>query len=648
MYSPHSSRRRVFPHGQRQQASFKPRDDVMLSQLFQTLEQLLSDSAWARQDGIRTLSDPKGWIPLVKVIQLQEISEILQMNTTNAIQTVQHTLKTNNSSLIQVHRNGSCIRRFPLKHRLRSYVEFLFGDENYARDLELQFIAEEAGFVPIVKLFETRPKFLSMVQSGSIDLAAQMQAVQVALSDSVLLEIAHESTMKLAVRRRSLAGRVVRQVEFYLSREHMQHDSYLNELMADNGDGWIRLQDVLAFPRMKQICLPQEASVARVLQTGSEKIEVREDFCIRPTWYVKEHGLQGLDEIVEDGAVDETPPQSPMLPWYPSKATSDFRVMTWNILADFLCRRQLYPYCDAKFLQWHHRKALVIAEIARTRPSIICLQELQGIGTGGSERADHARQVLSDLDAMGYGSTYLRKALSGQLPNLGNAVLWNRSMFQLVRLHEIKFNEVIGQRCYTDASRWYFGSPQVAIIAFLSHTGTGKIVAVASTHISCAWETPVKQVAQVQELLLQIGELVPPQVPVILAGDFNSLAGSAAYRLITEGEVSLSDPQVQIDVQEQAIGIHLPYPKLHAPRRFASAYRFIQGREPMFTNFTAEPKSFSGTLDYVFFSTDGGLEAKAVMEVPGFDACRKEVALPSSVYPSDHLPLAACFSFTNR
>lgn len=79
MYSPHSSRRRVFPHGQRPQASYKPRDDVMLSQLFQRLEQLLSDSAWAQQDGIRILSDPKGWVPLVKVVQLPVIAEILQM-----------------------------------------------------------------------------------------------------------------------------------------------------------------------------------------------------------------------------------------------------------------------------------------------------------------------------------------------------------------------------------------------------------------------------------------------------------------------------------------------------------------------------------------------------------------------------------------
>lgn len=39
-----------------------------------------------------------------------------------------------------------------------------------------------------------------------------------ALSDSVLLELCNVDTPDLSVRRRSLQGRVVRQVEFYLSQ----------------------------------------------------------------------------------------------------------------------------------------------------------------------------------------------------------------------------------------------------------------------------------------------------------------------------------------------------------------------------------------------------------------------------------------------
>ena len=87
--------------------------------------------------------------------------------------------------------------------------------------------------------------------------AKAVKKVETALSDSVLLELKEPGTPGLCVRRRTLAARVVRQVEFYLSKEHLQHDGYLNELMAENESGWIRLADLLAFPRMKTLCLPQ-------------------------------------------------------------------------------------------------------------------------------------------------------------------------------------------------------------------------------------------------------------------------------------------------------------------------------------------------------------------------------------------------------
>lgn len=70
---------------------------------------------------------------------------------------------------------------------------------------------------------------------------------------------------------------------------------------------------------------------------------------------------------------------------------------------------------------------------------------------------------------------------------------------------------------------------KVAQILFLEHLFLKRQVAVANTHISCAWETPVKQLVQVQELMHQIDELIPNDVPLVLGGDMNSLVGSAAY-----------------------------------------------------------------------------------------------------------------------
>ena len=182
------------------------------------------------------------------------------------------------------------------------------------------------------------------------------------------------------------------------------------------------------------------------------------------------------------------------------------------------------------------------------------------------------------------------------------------------------------------------------MVVFLRHVALKKSIVVVTTHISCAWETPVKQLAQVQELLLQLAQIVPPTLPMILAGDFNSLPGSGAYRLITERALSMNDAHAFVSSEDQNIGVKLPYQILAHEFKLESAYRKIYGKEPMFTNFTAQPRSFSGTLDYVFFSVDR-LEVKSVLALPSFDYIRKETALPSSVYPSDHLPLTACFSF---
>ena len=94
--------------------------------------------------------------------------------------------------------------------------------------------------------------------------------------------------------------------------------------------------------------------------------------------------------------------------------------------------------------------------------------------------------------------------------------------------------------------------------------------------------------------------------------------------------------------EERGIGVRLPFDELQHGRNFDSAYRAVQGSDPLVTNFAGPPRPFSGCLDYIFFD---GLRCQAVLDLPSIDAVRSEVALPNSVHPSDHLPLVAMFSF---
>ena len=69
--------------------------------------------------------------------------------------------------------------------------------------------------------------------------------------------------------------------------------------------------------------------------------------------------------------------------------------------------------------------------------------------------------------------------------------------------------------------------------------------------------------------------------------------------------------------------------------------------EPEFTNFT---KDFKGCLDYIFYaqSTDPGaakIKPQYLLEIIARNRARSEIALPNSKWPSDHVAIAAIFSW---
>ena len=80
------------------------------------------------------------------------------------------------------------------------------------------------------------------------------------------------------------------------------------------------------------------------------------------------------------------------------------------------------------------------------------------------------------------------------------------------------------------------------------------------------------------------------------------------------------------------------------PIAMKSAYREHLGKEPDFTNYAKvlEKPTFVDTLDYLFYAGDS-LQVVDVLPLPH----RDEVVgpLPNDDEPSDHLLLAATFSF---
>ncbi|PFH32258.1 hypothetical protein BESB_015760 [Besnoitia besnoiti] len=151
-----------------------------------------------------------------------------------------------------------------------------------------------------------------------------------------------------------------------------------------------------------------------------------------------------------------------------------------------------------------------------------------------------------------------------------------------------------------------------------------------------------------------------PGVPLIIGGDFNSMpsqtvtrgdrnaqdgggaerkearrCSSGVYQLMTTGLVLPSHLEHPVSFHSTLATGAVPALVL---RPLRSAYKEVLGAEPRFTNYT---RDFQGCLDYLFFEN---AVAKAVLSVPEESELKREVALPNSRFPSDHVALMADFA----
>lgn len=161
---------------------------------------------------------------------------------------------------------------------------------------------------------------------------------------------------------------------------------------------------------------------------------------------------------------------------------------------------------------------------------------------------------------------------------------------------------------------------------------------------------------------------------MIVAGDFNSVPGSAAHSLLISGAVDPAHPELHND----PLGILRPPSRLQHQLPLASAYAALssgggggpvlqqqrrrmdaQHHEPRLTNVgrdfqvCAAAKSAcvcslsQGTLDYVLYTTDS-LQPVAVLELPDEGELRKSTGLPNEAWSSDHVALMAEFAVLGK
>jgi CCR4-NOT transcription complex subunit 6 len=220
----------------------------------------------------------------------------------------------------------------------------------------------------------------------------------------------------------------------------------------------------------------------------------------------------------------------------------EIKIATWNVLAQAYCRSELFPASLRPALRQKQRQKAAANIIHHLKPHIICLQEV-----------DFFEEFWVPLMA--------RHGLVGISKSRGHhkkdclAFFYHTDKFELQEVIEVEFNELANSKTLSvdlggrndavvDPSR--FMQHNVGLIVQLRCLKTGRSFRVATAHLFWDPEHNDVKYYQMRMLLkrLELANKVDP-LPFVLAGDFNSLPGSAVHLLVTEGWVDASHMDFQ-------------------------------------------------------------------------------------------------------
>nr|XP_057946834.1 protein angel homolog 1-like [Doryrhamphus excisus] len=221
----------------------------------------------------------------------------------------------------------------------------------------------------------------------------------------------------------------------------------------------------------------------------------------------------------------------PMIPF--TRPSMDFTVMSYNILAQDLleANMELYKHCRLEVLDWDYRCNVLLEEIGRWEPDILCLQEVQE-----NHYDTHLCPVLTQ---MGYNCAYKKR--TGNKTD-GCATCYRNNRFSEVSVTLIEFFrpeiELLDRH---NVGIVLLLRPRVRQGSKVS--AMGSLLCVANTHLLFNPSRGDVKLAQLAIMLAEIDSVVASwkakgeHCNVVLCGDFNSVPHAPLYRLVTTGEL---------------------------------------------------------------------------------------------------------------
>ncbi|KAM3268696.1 carbon catabolite repressor protein 4 5 isoform X1 [Capsicum chacoense] len=338
--------------------------------------------------------------------------------------------------------------------------------------------------------------------------------------------------------------------------------------------------------------------------------------------------------------------------------------MSYNILGvkNAAAHEDLYLNVSPKYLDWDYRKKLICKEIRDYNPGIMCFQEV--------DRFDDLDHLLVKE---GFKGVY--QARTGDACD-GCAIFWNSKLFDILHEESIEFQNfnLRNNVCQLCVFKMNVKSSNKDMSASNSESVSSPRFLVGNIHVLYNPNRGDIKLGQVR-LFLESAQRLSQEwgdIPVVLAGDLNSMPQSAMYQFLTSNKLD-----IQMHDRKQISGQIYPFQNRSFNPRFcnrwsneelmlatgtgasylihqlqlSSAYAGTPGSsrtrgnsgEPLATSYHFK---FMGTVDYIWHTTE--FVPVRVLDTLPVDILRRTRGLPSKKWGSDHLSLVCELAFADE